>query len=110
MNRRVVITGIGLLTPLGHGLEETWTALLEGRSGAAPITLFDTTGFATSFACEVKEFDPTRWIDKRLAKTLDRFVQFALSTAQMASDDAELVFDDKEVRNYGIISRKNGTV
>lgn len=102
MNRRVVITGIGLLTPLGHGLEETWTALLEGRSGAGPITLFDTTGFATSFACEVKEFDPTRWIDKRLAKTLDRFVQFALSTAQMASDDAELVFDEEEAERVGV--------
>ena len=66
MSRRVVITGIGLLTPLGHTLEETWSGLLEGRSGAAPITLFDTTGFATTFACEVKDFDRTRWIDKRL--------------------------------------------
>ncbi len=70
MSRRVVVTGIGLVTPVGIGTVPTWTALLEGRSGAAPITQFDTTGFATTFACEVKVLEPTKWIDKLLNNTL----------------------------------------
>ena len=102
VDRRVVLTGIGLVTPVGIGLEQTWSALLAGRSGAAPVTLFDTSEFATTFACEVKEFDPTRWLDKRLAKTVDRFVQFALVAATLAREDAGLEFDEAEAERVGV--------
>jgi 3-oxoacyl-[acyl-carrier-protein] synthase II len=87
---------------VGIGLEETWSALLAGKSGAAPITIFDASDFATRFACEVKDFDPTRWIEKRLAKTLDRFVQFAMATAAMAKEDAGLEFDEAEAERVGV--------
>ena len=86
--RRVVITGIGLVTPLGNTTEETWKALLEGKSGAGPITLFDTTSFATKFGCEVKGFDVSPFLDKREAKHLDRFLHFAVGAGLMAMDDA----------------------
>jgi 3-oxoacyl-[acyl-carrier-protein] synthase II len=102
VKRRVVVTGIGLVTPVGIGLEESWSALLAGKSGAAPITLFDASEHATRFACEVKDFDPTRWIEKRLAKTLDRFTQFAMATAGMAKEDAGLEFDEREAERVGV--------
>lgn len=88
--RRVVITGIGLLTPVGNDREATWSALLAGKSGAGPITQFDTTGYATQFACEVKGFDPLAFFDKREVKHLDRFLQFGVAAAMMAVDDAGL--------------------
>ena len=102
MYRRVVVTGIGLVTPVGIGREETWSSLLQGRSGAAPITLFDASDFATTFACEVKDFEPTLWLDKRLAKTLDRFVQFAMVAATMAREDAELEIGEAEADRVGV--------
>ncbi|MBK6848587.1 MAG: beta-ketoacyl-ACP synthase II [Proteobacteria bacterium] len=102
MSRRVVITGIGLVTPVGIGVDVAWPALLEGRSGAAPITLFDTKEFVTTFGCEVKDFDPTVWIDKRLAKTLDRFTQFALAAAELARADAGLEFGEDEADQVGV--------
>ncbi|HVV87740.1 MAG TPA: beta-ketoacyl-ACP synthase II [Kofleriaceae bacterium] len=88
--RRVVITGIGLVTPVGIGLEETWAALLAGKSGAGPITHFDASQFASKFACEVKGWEaaaPT-WFDKRELKHLDRFLQFGVAAAMMAMVDA----------------------
>ncbi|HWU85786.1 MAG TPA: beta-ketoacyl-ACP synthase II [Kofleriaceae bacterium] len=88
--RRVVITGIGLVTPIGNDLESTWSALLAGKSGAAPITLFDTTNFATRFACEVKNWEPLKWLDKREAKHIDRFLQFGVAASMMAMEDAGL--------------------
>ena len=88
--RRVVITGIGLVTPLGNDLEATWSALLAGKSGAGPITLFDCSQFATKFACEVKGWDPSRFFDKRELKHLDRFLQFGVAAGLMALDDAGL--------------------
>jgi 3-oxoacyl-[acyl-carrier-protein] synthase II len=88
--RRVVITGIGLLTPIGNDLESTWSGLLAGKNGAAPITLFDTTGFATTFGCEVKNWDPLKYLDKREVKHLDRFLQFGVSAGMMAVADAGL--------------------
>jgi len=81
---------MGLLTPLAIGAEETWTALIQGKSGIAPTTLFDVTDFATKFSGEVKGFDPTVWIEKREARSLDRFLQFAVVASQLAKDDAKL--------------------
>jgi len=88
--RRVVITGIGLITPLGIGREETWTALLAGQSGAAPTTLFDAPDYASKFRREVKggAEAPLRWLDKREVKHLDRFLQFGVAAAMMAMEDA----------------------
>jgi 3-oxoacyl-[acyl-carrier-protein] synthase II len=86
--RRVVITGIGLVTPLGINLEETWKGLVEGRSGAGPITRFDSSQYATHFACEVKNWDSSPYLDKREAKHLDRFLHFAVGAGLMAMADA----------------------
>ena len=88
--RRVVVTGIGLVTPIGNDLESTWTSLLAGKSGAGPITLFDTTNFATKFGCEVKGWDASKWLEKREIKHLDRFLQFGVAAAMMAVEDAGL--------------------
>jgi 3-oxoacyl-[acyl-carrier-protein] synthase II len=90
MRRRVVVTGIGLVTPIGNDLESTWSALLAGKSGAAPITLFDASEFATRFACEVKGWDGSKWFDKRELKHVDRFLQFGIAAAMMAMEDAGL--------------------
>ncbi len=88
--RRVVITGIGLVTPIGNDLETTWSGLLAGKNGAAPTTLFDTTNFATTFSCEVKAWEPSTWFDKRELKHLDRFLQFGVAAGMMAVEDAGL--------------------
>ncbi len=86
--RRVVITGIGLVTPLGNDLEATWTNLVAGKSGAGPITHFDASSFATHFACEVKDWDGSKYIPKRTVRHLDLFLQYAVAAGYMAMDDA----------------------
>jgi len=88
--RRVVVTGVGLVSPLGIGTEETWQGLLAGRSGAGPITHFDASQHSTRFACEVKGFDPLRWLDKKDLKKVDRFIQLAIAAADLALGDAGL--------------------
>src|SRR5262245_50898688 len=88
--RRVVITGIGLITPIGNDLETAWSALLSGKNGAAPITLFDASQFATRFACEVKNWNPAPFFDKREIKHIDRFLQFGVAAGMMAMADAGL--------------------
>ena len=95
MPRRVAVTGIGLVTPVGIGTEETWRALLGGVSGIGPITRFDASEFTTRFAGEVKGFEPTRWISAREARSSmsDLFLQFAMAAGTMAMDDAGLVLD-----------------
>jgi 3-oxoacyl-[acyl-carrier-protein] synthase II len=102
MERRVVVTGIGLVTPLGIGRDETWNPLIAGQSGIGPITQFDVTEFATKFAGEVKNWEPTRWIEKRDAKTFDRFLQFGVVASQLAKDDAGLVIDEKNAERVGV--------
>jgi 3-oxoacyl-[acyl-carrier-protein] synthase II len=82
--RRVVVTGIGLVSPSGLGTEETWQSILAGRSGIAPITLFDASRYSTRFAGEVKGFDPLDWLDKKDLKKCGRFMQFALAGSSMA--------------------------
>ncbi|HXU67796.1 MAG TPA: beta-ketoacyl-ACP synthase II [Polyangia bacterium] len=102
MERRVVVTGIGLVTPVGIGRDETWSAITAGKSGIAPTTLFDVTEFATKFSGEVKNWEPTRWIEKRDAKTYDRFLQFGVVASQLAKDDAGLVVDEKNADRVGV--------
>ena len=98
---RVVITGIGLVTPLGIGTEESWRALLAGESGVAPITLFDATTFRVRFAGEVKSWEPLRFIDKKKLKEMDRFTQFAMAAAQFAVADAKLELGEEEKEEAG---------
>ncbi len=86
--RRVVVTGVGLVTPLGLDAESTWESLVAGDSGAGPITRFDTTGYPVRIACELKDFEPTVWIDRKQARRMDRFSQMALSAARMAETDS----------------------
>jgi 3-oxoacyl-[acyl-carrier-protein] synthase II len=88
--RRVVVTGVGLVSPLGIGREETWQGVLAGKSGAAPITHFDTTGFPVTFAAEVKGFDPLLYVEKKEVKKMGLFIQFALAAAQFAVEHAGL--------------------
>jgi 3-oxoacyl-[acyl-carrier-protein] synthase II len=86
--RRVVITGLGAITPLGNDIETTWTNLISGRSGAGPITQFDSTDYPVTFACEVKDFDPTEWIDRKQARRMDRFAHLVLAAARQAEADS----------------------
>jgi len=89
--RRVVVTGMGMVTSLGNDVESTWSALIAGESGAGPITQFDTTGYDVNFACEVKDFDPTDFVDHRSARRMDRSTQLALAAARMAETDSGIV-------------------
>ena len=92
---RVVITGLGAVTPVGLDLETTWAALLRGESGAGPITLFDATAFKSRFACEVKGWDPLKFIEKKKLKEMDRFIEFGLGAAKMAIQDSGIVWTDE---------------
>jgi 3-oxoacyl-[acyl-carrier-protein] synthase II len=93
---RVVVTGIGIVSPVGIGTRETWDALLNGKSGIAPITLFDTTQYRVKIAGEVKNYDPLRFIEKKKLKELDRFDEFAMGAAHFAFEDAKLDLSDEE--------------
>jgi len=88
--RRVVVTGLGAVTPLGLDVESSWSSLLAGESGAGEITQFDHTDYPVHFACEVKDFDPTQWIDRKAARRMDRFTHLILAAARQAEDDAGL--------------------
>ena len=101
--KRVVVTGIGALTPIGNNLNDYWNALINGVSGAAPITLFDASKFKTRFACEVKNFDPTEFLDKKEARKLDRFAQFALVVSDQAMTDAGLNADNINPDRVGVV-------
>ena len=92
-DRRVVVTGVGLVSPVGIGTEETWKSLQAGRSGAGPITLFDASQHSSRFACEVKGFDPLNWVEKKEVKKMDRFIQFAVAAADFALEDSGLKVD-----------------
>jgi 3-oxoacyl-[acyl-carrier-protein] synthase II len=90
MRRRVVVTGLGAITPVGNDVATTWRALVEGQSGAAPITKFDASSFPVRFACEVKNFDASAYMDRKEAKRADPFTQYAVSCAVQAMQDAGL--------------------
>src|SRR2546421_2713297 len=86
--RRVVITGMGLVSPLGNDVKTSWSRLVAGESGAAGITAFDHTDYNVHFACELKDFDPTQWIDRKRARRMDRFAQMILAAARQAEADS----------------------
>lgn len=104
MKRRVVVTGIGLVTPLGVGTEQTWQALINGRSGIGPITRFDAVDQATRIAAEVKDFNPEDWFEKKQAKNLDAFVQYAVVAAEMAWKNSGLSITEENVDRVGVIT------
>ncbi|MFN3299269.1 MAG: beta-ketoacyl-ACP synthase II [Sediminibacterium sp.] len=101
--KRVVVTGIGTITPIGNNLEDYWQGLINGVPGAAPITLFDATKFKTRFACEVKGFDPTSFMEKKEARKLDRFAQLALYASDMAVVDAQINKENVDADRVGVI-------
>lgn len=103
MGRRVVVTGMGLLTGVGNDLASSWEALLEGRSGVRRITRFDPEGFATQIAAEVKNFEPERWIEKKETRRQDLFTQFAVAAASMAVDDSGLGLPNGDGHRVGVI-------
>ncbi len=102
MARRVVVTGVGLVSAVGIGTEETWKALLAGQSGAAPITHFDTTGFSARFAAEVKNFDPLLYVEKKEVKKMGLFIQFAMAAAQFAMEHAKLTITPDFAERTGV--------
>ncbi len=101
--KRVVVTGFGAITPIGNTAEEYWQSLLLGKSGAAPITLFDTTNFKTKFACEIKNFDPLNYFEKKEAKKMDRNTQFGMISAREAVAHSRIMEDNVDKNRVGVI-------
>jgi 3-oxoacyl-[acyl-carrier-protein] synthase II len=102
LKRRVVVTGVGLLSPVGIGTEETWRGLLDGQTGIGPITHFDPSGFAARIAGEVHGFDPLKWVDRKDVKKMDVFIQYAIAASQMAMDDARLTVGSDIADRVGV--------
>ena len=101
--KRVVVTGMGAITPIGNTLEEYWNGLLNGVSGADMITQFDASKFRTKFACEIKGFDPTQFMDRKEARKLDRFAQLALAVSDHAMNDAGLSKENINPDRVGVV-------
>jgi len=101
--KRVVVTGLGALTPIGNTVPEYWEALLNGVSGAGPITGFDTEKFKTKFACELKNFNPEEFMDRKEARKLDPFVQYAIASTDEAVKDSQLDFSNLDTNRIGVI-------
>jgi len=101
--RRVVVTGIGMVSPLGIGNEPTWQGLIEGRSGVGRITKFDATNYACQIAGEVRGFEPEAWIEKKEVKKSDTFIHYAIAAAQIAVDDAKLDYKSEDSDRFGVI-------
>ena len=104
MNRRVVITGVGLVTPVGVGVEDSWEAICAGKSGIGKITRFDASAYATQIAGEVKDFDPEQFLPKKDAKRTQPFIAYALAASRMAVDDSGLVIDDANAARVGVLT------
>lgn len=102
--RRVVVTGVGLVTPLGTGTRKTWENICAGVSGVGPITRFDTTDFAVRIAAEVKDFQVEDFVEKKLAKHLDLYVQYAIAAARMACEDSGLIINEENAQRVGVIT------
>ena len=101
--KRVVVTGLGAITPVGNNPEETWNNLLAGKSGAAPITLFDASQFKTQFACEVKGFNANDYIDRKEARKMDRYAQLAMAAAVQAVDDCKMDLEAVDKDRIGVV-------
>jgi len=101
--KRVVVTGIGAITPIGNTVEEYWNALIDGRSGAAPITQFDASLFKTQLACEVKNYDPNDFFDRKESRKLDLFAQYAMVATDEAIADSGLNMDSVDKDRFGVI-------
>jgi 3-oxoacyl-[acyl-carrier-protein] synthase II len=102
-DRRVVVTGMGLVTPLGTGIEKNWEALMAGRSGIGPITRFDVSDFAARIAGEVRDFDPHDWIEKKDVKKMDLFIQYAVGAAEQAMRQSGLKIDNGNAERVGVL-------
>jgi len=103
LKRRVVVTGVGLVTPCGVGVENVWSAILSGRSGIGPITRFDTTKFDTKFAGEVKDFNPEDYVQPKEVKKMDLFIHYALAAADIAVKDAGLDMGQEDSERVGVV-------
>ena len=101
--KRVVVTGLGALTPIGNSIPEFWNSLINGVSGAAPITHYDPEKFRTKFACEVKNFNPEDFLEKKEARKLDPFVHYAIAASDEAIKDAGLDFPNLDTNRIGVI-------
>jgi len=102
VKKRVVVTGMGAITPIGNNVKTYWDSLINGRSGVQLIEKFDTTEYPTKIAAEVKDFEPTDFIDKKEVKRMDRFAQFAVAAAKMAIEDAKLIIDNNNSHRIGV--------
>src|SRR6476660_7626035 len=101
--KRVVVTGIGTITPLGNNLDDYWNGLINGVAGADMITLFDAAKFKTRFACEIKGFEPTNFLDRKEARKIDRFTQIALVASDQAVADAGISKDNVNTNRIGVV-------
>ena len=102
-NKRVVVTGLGALTPIGNGIPAYWDGLISGKSGSAPISYFDASKFKTQFACELKDFDPNNHFDRKEARKMDRFTQYAMVASDEAIDDAGFHWESLDKTRIGVI-------
>jgi len=103
LSHRVVVTGLGLVTPVGNTVEESWSCLLAGMSGAGPITRFDASRHSVRFACEVKGFEPTLYIDRKEAKRFDLFAQYAIAAAHQAVTQSGIEGKAADLNRVGVI-------
>ena len=101
--KRVVVTGLGAITPVGNSVPEFWENLVNGVSGAGPITHFDASLFKTQFACEVKDFDATKYIDRKEARKMDLYTQYAIAVAKEAVSDSGLDVEKEDLNKIGVI-------
>jgi 3-oxoacyl-[acyl-carrier-protein] synthase II len=101
--KRVVVTGLGALTPIGNNIQEYWDALINGKSGAAPITYYDTEKHKTKFACEVKNFNIEDFMDRKEARRMDKFAQYAVAASEEAIKDAGITADNVNKHRVGVI-------
>src|SRR6201984_610213 len=103
VDRRVVVTGVGLVTPLGTGIEKNWEGLMAGRSGVGMISRFEVTDYPTRIAGEVRDFDPLDWIEKKDVRKMDLFIQYAMATAEQAMRQSGLQIDENHGDRCGAL-------